>query len=42
MGQLSSAAGWSMKMPHPAMAFNTIFCGFHMTKPHPLVDKTGK
>jgi hypothetical protein len=31
-----------MKMPHPAMAFNTIFCGFHMIKPHSLVDKSGK
>jgi hypothetical protein len=42
MGRTSSADGYPPKMPYPALAFNTIFCGFHMAKPHPLVDKSGK
>jgi hypothetical protein len=42
MWRVSSAGNYASKMPHPAGAFNTIFCGFDLTEPHLLVDKSGK
>jgi hypothetical protein len=42
MWRASSAGGYPLKMPHPTNAFNTIFCGYCTSKPHPLVDKSRK